>query len=124
MMFEGHERRRAGGYGTYVVTAASETTPTALSGIPHLLQQNPDKMEKLKEIRSTFRDAEEITMAAANRLSYLQACIQESLRMFPPATHGLVREPAEGGAFVAGHFIPPGTLIECQIYNMNHSSAH
>ncbi|KAK0639104.1 putative cytochrome P450 [Cercophora newfieldiana] len=108
-----------------VVTAASETTPTALSGITHLLLQNPDKMEKLKqEIRSSFRDAEEITMAAVSRLTYLQASIQESLRMFPPATHGMVREAATGGAIVAGHFVPPGTLIECQIYSMNHNSAH
>ncbi|KAK0613301.1 isotrichodermin C-15 hydroxylase [Immersiella caudata] len=108
-----------------VITAASETTPTALSGAVNLLLRNPDKMEKLKqEIRSTFRSADEITMIAVSKLPYLLACIQESLRMFPPATHGMVREAAEGGAFVAGHYVPEKTLIECQIYSMNHSSAH
>ncbi|KAK4442242.1 Isotrichodermin C-15 hydroxylase [Podospora aff. communis PSN243] len=108
-----------------VITAASETTPTALSGAVNLLLRNPDKMEKLKhEIRSTFSSAEEITMLAVSKLPYLLACIQESLRMFPPATHGMVREAAGGGAIVAGHYVPEKTLIECQIYSMNHSSAH
>lgn len=108
-----------------VVTAGSETTPTLLSGVTNLLLRNPDQMEKLKqEIRSTFKSADEITMASVNRLPYLLACLNESLRMFPPATHGMVREAADGGVQVAGHFIPAGSLIECQIYSMNHSSAN
>jgi len=108
-----------------VVTAGSETTPTLLSGVTNLLVRNPDQMNKLKqEIRSSFNSADEITMAAVNRLPYLLACLNESLRMFPPATHGMVREAAEGGVQVAGHFVPEKSLIECQIYSMNHSSAN
>lgn len=105
-----------------VVAAGSETTPTALSGATNLLLRNPEKMERLKrEIRSTFRSDEEITMASVSRLPYLQACLNESLRMFPPATHGMVREASEGGTVVAGSFVPAGTLIECQIWSMNFS---
>ncbi|KAK4244025.1 cytochrome P450 [Corynascus novoguineensis] len=60
------------------------------------------------EVRTSFSSATDITIASAARLSYLQACINEGLCRFPPITSNLPRETREGGAFVAGQFVPEG----------------
>ncbi|KAK3339876.1 cytochrome P450 ClCP1 [Lasiosphaeria hispida] len=108
-----------------LVAAGSETTATVLSGVTYLLLCNPDVMEKLKlEVRSAFKSADEITLASANQLPYMLACLSEALRRYPPVPSNLVREVAEGGATIAGHFLPGKTMVECQPWSMNHSTSH
>ncbi|KAK0646814.1 isotrichodermin C-15 hydroxylase [Cercophora newfieldiana] len=108
-----------------LVAAGSETTASLLSGVTYLLLSNPEAMAKLKiEIRNAFNSADEITIASASRLPYMLACLNEALRMYPPVTGSTVRQIAPGGATIAGHFLPSGTLAECQQYAMHHSSAH
>lgn len=108
-----------------LIAAGSETTATLLAGVTYLLLSNPEKMAKLKiEVRNAFNSAEEITIASASRLPYMLACLNEALRMYPPVTGSLVRQIAPGGATIAGHVLPGGTLVECQQWSMNHSSDH
>ncbi|KAK4186710.1 cytochrome P450 [Podospora australis] len=108
-----------------VVAAGSETTASLLTGVTYLLLTNPDKMEKLKqEVRSTFASADEITMTSVNRLSYMLACLNEGLRMYPPAVSNLPRQVHEGGEVIAGKFVPEKTIVECQMYAMNYSSTN
>lgn len=108
-----------------LVAAGSETTATLLSGVTYLLLSNPEAMAKLKiEIRNAFYSADEITIASASRLPYMLACLNEALRMYPPVTGSTVRQIAAGGATIAGHVLPGGTLAECQQWAMHHSSAH
>ncbi|KAI3399490.1 hypothetical protein diail_6752 [Diaporthe ilicicola] len=106
-----------------LVIAGSETTATLLSGCTYLLLTNPDKMEKLKhEVRSTFASESEITASSVNNLSYMLGVLNEALRLYPPVTSILVRVVPPGGDFVADHWVPEGTLVECQPWSMNHSS--
>ncbi|KAK3320293.1 cytochrome P450 [Cercophora scortea] len=108
-----------------LVLAGSETTATALSGATYLLTTHPEILAKLThEVRSTFESADEITMTSANRLPYLLAVINESLRMYPPVTSGLVREVPVGGGTVAGHYLPAGTFVEVQSWAMNHCATY
>ncbi|KAI1083821.1 putative cytochrome P450 [Whalleya microplaca] len=105
-----------------LVLAGSETTATTLSGATYLLLTHPDILAKLNhEVRSTFNSADEITINTANKLSYMLAILNESLRMYPPVTSGLVREVPSGGAQVAGRFVAGGTFVEVQHWAMNHS---
>ncbi|TGJ86836.1 hypothetical protein E0Z10_g1936 [Xylaria hypoxylon] len=105
-----------------LVLAGSETTATTLSGATYLLLKHPDILDKLQqEIRSTFKDASQININSVGNLKYMLAVLNEALRLYPPVTAGLVRTVPEGGAEIAGHFIPEGTLVEVQHWSMNHS---
>ena len=108
-----------------LVVAGSETTATLLAGVTYLLLSNPQAMANLKlEVRSAFKSAEDITIASTSRLAYMLDCLNEALRMYPPITGSLVRLVAKGGATIAGHVLPEGTMVECQQWAMNHSSSH
>lgn len=83
--------------------AGTETTATVLSGACWLLCNNPDKLRQLNdEVRQAFGSADGLTMQALARLPYLNACLQESLRMFPPAPLGLPRVAPRGGTVICG----------------------
>lgn len=70
---------------TVLIFAGSETTASGLSGILRILLQNKHPLTKLiHEIRSSFADEAEITMAPVGRLKYLEAVINEGLRVCPP----------------------------------------
>ncbi|CEL04917.1 hypothetical protein ASPCAL06041 [Aspergillus calidoustus] len=95
-----------------LIIGGSETTASLLSGVTYLLLRNPESYEKLKdEIRSTFRTQEDINMASVNRLTYMLACLDEALRMYPPIANGLPRVTPKGGAAVMGQYIPEGTNV-------------
>ncbi len=93
----------------FLSIAGSETTATGLSGATYLLLQNPHVLEKLrKELDTKFQRSEEITLNSVTSLPYLQAVINETLRHYPPVTGGMVRQVPDGGAMIAGKFVPGG----------------
>jgi cytochrome P450 len=89
--------------------AGTETTATALSGMVYFMLKNPAKLKILtQEIRSSFSSEADITMLALARLEYMQACILEGLRIYPPVAVGLPRMvPAHGGQ-IGGKPLPAG----------------
>ena len=90
-----------------LIIAGSETTATLLSGLTYLLLTNPDALSKLtSEVRSTFVEDKEIDINSVSRLTYLQACIEEALRMYPPVPVGMPRVVPPSGASISGHYIP------------------
>lgn len=89
--------------------AGTETTATLLSGLTYHLLRNPDKMSKLvAEIRQTFATDEDITIERLQALKYLNACVEEGLRMYPPVPAGLPRVVPQGGLSLDGRFVPEG----------------
>lgn len=42
------------------------------------------------------------------QLPYLNDCLEEALRIFPPVPIGLLRVVPKGGSMIDGHFIPAG----------------
>ncbi len=102
--------------------AGSETTATTLSGATYLLLRNPFPYAKLvREIRSRFTSADQITTEAVNKLDYLVAVIRETLRCYPPIPTGFPRVVPQGGDHISDHFIPGGTSVYCSQHAMNHS---
>ncbi|KAL4910498.1 hypothetical protein BDW74DRAFT_164408 [Aspergillus multicolor] len=109
-------------HSSVLVIAGSETTATLLSGAMYLLMTNPDNMQKLvEEVRGTFGSPDEISIEAINRLVYLQAVIEESLRFYPPVATGLHREVPKGGWHIDGRYVPARTAVTVSHYAAYHS---
>ncbi|KAK8022078.1 cytochrome P450 [Apiospora rasikravindrae] len=104
-----------------LIVAGSETTATLLSGATFLLLTNPEALDKLtNEVRSTFADDADITLSSVGSLSYMLACLNESLRRYPPVVIGLPRSVPPGGGQIAGHSVPPGTRVAVWHYAISH----
>ncbi|KAI5921296.1 cytochrome P450 [Camillea tinctor] len=94
------------------MAAGTETSATLLSGLTYLLLTNPRSMKILTdEIRGAFKSNEQIDLDSTSRLSYLNACIEEGLRMYPPVPSGFPRMTPEGGNTIMGRWIPPGISV-------------
>ncbi|KAJ5297542.1 hypothetical protein N7508_007791 [Penicillium antarcticum] len=92
-----------------MMNAGSVTTAIAISNVLYQLIRNPETLAKLREELDAILDEDEIVVDydKVKHLPYLRACLDESLRIFPPTSHGLPRAtPAEGtnilGEWVAG----------------------
>ncbi|KAJ5889673.1 hypothetical protein N7504_010483 [Penicillium tannophilum] len=95
-----------------LIIAGSETTATLLSGATYLLLRSPHAFAKLKEeVRGAFKSDADVTLEACNQLVYLQACLNEALRMYPPVPVGLPRIIDAQGDTIDGHFVPGGTTV-------------
>lgn len=91
------------------IIAGSETTASLLSGITYYLLKNERVLEKLQqEVRGAFKSEADITVAACNRLEYLNAVLMEGLRIFPPAPTGLPRVINGQGTVINGRWVPGG----------------
>ncbi|KAF2191204.1 cytochrome P450 [Zopfia rhizophila CBS 207.26] len=92
--------------------AGTETTATLLSGMTYLLLKNPNSMKKLvEEIRGAFPSSEDINMETLGQLPYLNACVKEALRLYPPVPVGLPRLTPPDGSTICGEYVPGGCTI-------------
>ncbi|KAF1913764.1 cytochrome P450 [Ampelomyces quisqualis] len=102
--------------------AGTETTATVLSGLMYLLCLHPASLAKLvKEVRSAFPSSDDITMESAVGLPYLNACIKEGMRMYPPVPIGLPHLTPPEGSTICGHYVPPGTTVAAPHWPMYYS---
>ncbi|KAI9733534.1 MAG: hypothetical protein M1834_003134 [Cirrosporium novae-zelandiae] len=108
-------------YGTLML-AGSENVATTFSFTIYHLLKNPDAMKKLvSEVRHNFSSADEIDFRAANSLKYISAVVNESMRIHPAAPTSQPRVVPEGGATVAGYWVPEETRVAVPPYCMHHS---
>jgi hypothetical protein len=90
-----------------LIIGGSETTASLLSGVTYLLLESPEAYRQLvNEVRSTFENQNDITLVSVNKLTYMLACLDEGMRMYPPIANGLPRVVPKGGAQVLGEWIP------------------
>jgi cytochrome P450 len=69
--------------------------------------RSPAELSKLtSEIRNRYKSYDDIDSVSALQLPYLQAVINEALRIHPSGAHGLPR--LSPGATVDGHWVPAG----------------
>lgn len=93
----------------FIIVGGSETSATTLTGIFNHLSRRPEITSRLsKEIRDRFKEENDIVIGAIQDLPYLQAVLDEGLRMCNPIPGGLPREVPEGGDTYAGVFLPGG----------------
>ncbi|KLO18216.1 high nitrogen upregulated cytochrome P450 monooxygenase 1 [Schizopora paradoxa] len=101
--------------GTLAINAGADTTARAIAFLLFLLLDDPIHMVRVRaEINSVFIKGENVLNTSKyTSLTYLEACINETLRLYPPVPTNGTRKVQEGsgGRVVAGRFIPEGTEI-------------
>ncbi|KAI8930440.1 hypothetical protein NX059_012391 [Plenodomus lindquistii] len=102
-----------------LIVAGSETTATALTATTYFLLSKPETYKRLEaEILGAFKSAEDINSTATSQLTYLNAVLNEGLRVFPPTAPGLPRYSP--GAYVNGKYIPEGVEVQVDAYALQH----
>lgn len=108
-----------------LIVAGSETTATALTTATYYLCENPETLAKLTaEIRDTFGKEDDITIQSTAKLSYLNAVIEEALRLGPPGPGTFPRVVPEGGRVVCGQFVPGGYSVGVHHLSVSRSPAN
>ncbi|KAI6082029.1 cytochrome P450 [Hypoxylon rubiginosum] len=103
--------------------AGGETVATTLASLTCFLTQNPDKLQRLvDEIRAAFKSFDEINATATQQLPYLQAVLNEGLRLFPPASGGAPRVSL--GFELHGYHIPEGAEINVSPWTVTHDEKY
>ncbi|RBR23415.1 uncharacterized protein FIESC28_03794 [Fusarium coffeatum] len=107
------------------VVAGSETTATTIRMIMLCILTNPVAYRRLQqEIDDAIKAgtiSSPITDAEARRLPFLQATIQEGLRIKVPAAGPLFKAVPPEGDTINGMFIPGGTQIGISPFGVYHS---
>ncbi|KAJ5822466.1 benzoate 4-monooxygenase cytochrome P450 [Penicillium robsamsonii] len=101
-----------------LIVAGSDTTATTLAATMFYLSQNAEVYHRVaREVRQCFNSENEIHGGSQlNSCRLLRACIDEALRMSPPAGSALWREVEAGGTTVDGCFVPEGYDVGVGIY--------
>ncbi|KAJ5933979.1 sterigmatocystin biosynthesis P450 monooxygenase stcL [Penicillium verhagenii] len=108
-----------------ITLAGSETSASLLSGCIFLLCKNATAMVDLRsEVRTAFSEDKDITSSQCARLNYLNAVIEESLRLYPPFVTSLLRIAPTGGEIVDGYFVPEHANVSTHHYASYHSPAN
>ena len=108
-----------GTFGTLLI-AGSETTATLLSGVTNYLCKLPEVRKRLEEeVRKSCPAENDITLTSTGGLPYLNAVLQEGLRMTPPVPSGSPRIVPPDGARVAGYWIPGGVSDQHSCFDVN-----
>ncbi|KAL8826507.1 MAG: hypothetical protein Q9191_003760 [Dirinaria sp. TL-2023a] len=108
----------------FLLMAGTETTATALSGTTYYLLTNHEALRRAtEEVRNAFKCEEDLTfVTAAERLPYVQACLEEGLRLYPPGPVGGPRRTPKGTkTVIAGHVVPGDVTVGVHGWAASHS---
>lgn len=95
--------------------AGADTTAIAINSILYLLMRNPTAYKKLTaEIDAAVADGTlsiPVAYAEAIKLPYLNACINEGMRLHPSVGLTMPRYVPTGGAIISGFHFPEGYRV-------------
>lgn len=104
------------------LAAGHETTASAMSWAVYLLCKHPDTQTKLRaEVREKLDLKGEISSTDIDGLPYLNAVLNETMRLFPPVP--LTLREAAHDTTIQGAFIPAGTTVIICPWAVNTSKA-
>lgn len=107
------------------IAAGSDGVAVTLSATLFYLLRQPSCMDKLvDEVRSSFATLDEVRGPKLNQLPYLQAVLDEALRLAPGVPSALPREVLRGGLKVDGLHVPAGTTVGVSAYAIHHNEAY
>ncbi|PPQ63371.1 hypothetical protein CVT24_005636, partial [Panaeolus cyanescens] len=106
--------------GALAIVAGSDTVSTAASHAFYFLVSNPTKLQRLQEEIKTLGD-DLLDCTRQSQLPYLNAVIQESLRLLPPVLTGSLRSTTgdNGGQMIGKYYIPAGTTAFMATYSLH-----
>jgi cytochrome P450 len=104
------------------ISAGTDTTATALVGWTYFICTHPDVYKRLTaEIRDAFAANDDIKWDKVKELRYLEATLNEALRLYPPSPASQQRVVPSGGATIAGLYVPAGTTVAVPPWVSTHS---
>ncbi|KAI1118402.1 cytochrome P450 [Nemania sp. NC0429] len=105
------------------VSGGTDTTATALTGWTYYVCTHPNAFCRLvDEVRTAFTTEDDIRWERVKELRYLDATLQEALRLFPPSPASQQRIVPPGGATIDGYYIPGGKTVAVAPWVATHSS--
>ncbi|KAH1519633.1 hypothetical protein KXV87_005873 [Aspergillus fumigatus] len=108
--------------GVAVVIANSQLGTIAVTtAIYLLLSSDPRCLRRLvDEVRSAgFPTEADIRVASTQSLPYLNAVINETLRLHHPTPGSLPRISPDGGIMIDGHLVPRDTVVGVSLFNIH-----
>lgn len=85
----------------------------------HHLVLHPDVLVKLQDEIDEYKNThDEYDLVSLSNLQYLQACIDESLRLYPVVPSGVPRMTPPEGLQLDDVYIPGDTIIHNPSYTM------
>ncbi|KAI7789082.1 benzoate 4-monooxygenase cytochrome P450 [Diaporthe eres] len=104
-----------------ITIAGSEGTATALAGATFLLLRHPREYQRAaNEVRQEFiREADIQSSRVLANVPFIEAVLQETMRLYPPVSITMPRRVPEGGATIDGRFVTAGTTV-----GVNHLSCY
>ncbi|MFD5452977.1 cytochrome P450 [Streptomyces sp. NPDC127100] len=101
-----------------LLTAGSETTPSAMSWTCMLLGRHPEVQRRMQEEVDKVVGDRPVEAGDLRDLDYTRRVIQEALRIYPPVW-ALGRKCVQDTE-LGGHLIPAGTEVLYSIYAVHH----
>lgn len=100
----------------------NDTTQISLTNTMYQLASHPEKQQKLYKLLYQSLDEESQPIAAfadLNKIAYLAACLDETLRLMPPVRFGLPRRTVGEGSIIREHAIPGGVTVSASVHTMH-----
>ncbi|KAG7445092.1 cytochrome P450 monooxygenase pc-bph [Guyanagaster necrorhizus] len=106
-----------------LLIAGSDTTSSSACTIIYYLARTPSVQEKLHKELDKHLDSGFATAEQVKNLSYLQAVINEGLRVHSALGLGLPRVVPQAGMTILGNHFPGGVVISVPIYTIHRDPA-
>lgn len=106
------------------LVAGSDTISNSSAGIVFFLAQYPKVQKKLQAELDSALGLEEgvIQYESVKKLKYLEACINEGLRLLSTSSMGLPRVVGEGGLDISGRHFKEGTIVSVPSYTIHRNT--
>ena len=101
--------------------AGHETTANALTFVLTLLAQNNDKLTKVNTEISQVSLQDIEALESISKLKYVKCCIDESLRLYPPAW--ITDRVTKSDHQLGNYHIKKGTMIGISIYELHRNKS-
>lgn len=115
------------GEGLLLMMAGSDASSSSLTATIFYLVQHPTVLEKLQaDLRASFPTLPSVQPVAAENHKYLRACMDEAMRLSPPAPTNIPRVVGQGGIKVVNEYLPENVYVgvpNFSIFRDEHSFA-